>query len=216
MKPVIFKALMFGLVALVGCAGTPNVYYTLSPAPTAALATKATDASTASKPTQTRTSVPYVLANVTVPAQVDDTPLIVRLADDRLMILTHDRWTASLGSLIQNALAQNLTLQLGMPPLQSPDMVQGIAKAMRVSIDVQRFDMVPGQYADLDAVWEVRSLVSDRQKPIICYSRLRQTVDVGVAPLVAAQQANITRLSTQIAEVLSTGKPPASVTCQTA
>jgi uncharacterized lipoprotein YmbA len=205
-KPIILLAMLAGLFALAGCASTPNVYYTLSPvsspAPPLAAATKLKIG-------------PYSLAAVSVPPQVDEAPLIVRMADNRLMLLTHDRWTAPLGELIHSALSQNLAQELGMPPVSNLGMTDGLVNVTRVRVDVQRFDMVPGQFVDLDSVWEVRSSEA-RARPVICFTRLRQSVDVGVAPLVTAQQANIARLATEIAAVLSTGKPnpQATVTCQ--
>jgi uncharacterized lipoprotein YmbA len=202
-KPFKLAALIAGLFVLAGCASTPNVYYTLSPE------TAVSALAAPSKPLAT----PYALTPISVPSQVDETPLIVRMAGNRVMVLTHDRWSAPLGELIHNALSQNLTQQLGMPPVRNLGMTDGLSNVTRVIVDVQRFDLVPGQFADLDAVWEVRA-ANARVRPVICYSRLRQPVDVGVLPLVAAQQANIARLSTEIAAVLSTGKPQASVSCQ--
>ena len=202
-KPFKLAALIAGLFVLAGCASTPNVYYTLSPE------TAVSALAAPSKPL----AGPYALAPISVPSQVDETPLIVRMAGNRVMVLTHDRWSAPLGELIHNALSQNLTQQLGMPPVRNLGMTDGLSNVTRVIVDVQRFDLVPGQFADLDAVWEVRA-ANARVRPVICYSRLRQPVDVGVLPLVAAQQANIARLSTEIAAVLSTGKPQASVSCQ--
>jgi uncharacterized protein len=156
----------------------------------------------------------YALEAVGVPPQVDETPLIVRMADNRLMLLTHDRWSAPLSELIHNALSLNLTQELGMPPVRNIGMTDGLNNVTKVMVDVQRFDMVPGQFADLDAVWEVRSS-NARVRPVICFTRLRQPVDVGVVPLVTAQQTNITRLSAEIATVLRTGKPQVSASCQT-
>jgi uncharacterized lipoprotein YmbA len=203
-NPFKYFGLLTGLVMLVGCGSTPNVYYTLSPA-----SSPEAVASSAPKPFLK----PYSVSIVGVPPQVDDTPLIVRMADNRLLLLTHDRWTAPLGELIQNALAQNLTQQLGMPPVRGFDMTEGLGNATRVIVNVQRFDMVPGEFAELETVWEVRS-ADARVRPLICYSRLRQSVDIGVVPLVAAQQTNIKELSAEIAATLQSGKPPASVTCQ--
>lgn len=204
-NPFKYVGLVAGLVMLAGCGSTPNAYYTLSPASSPEAA-----AAIAPKPFLK----PYTVSIAGVPPQVDDIPLIVRMADNRLLLLTNDRWTAPLGELIQNALAQNLTQQLGMPPVRGFDMTEGLNRATRVIVNVQRFDMVPGQFAELETVWEVRSPEA-RVRPIICYSRLRQSVDIGVVPLVAAQQTNIKGLSAEIATTLQSGKPPASVTCQT-
>lgn len=189
---------------LTGCASQPNVYYTLTaPAPTE----------------QTKTSEPsasdlYTIASVNVPAPVDDTLLIVRQSDDRLMKLAHDRWTAPLGKQLGNALAVALTRELGMPPL-SKTQAAADSRVTSISVDVQRFDLVPGQYAELAAVWQVSPMVTPSKTPkLICYTVARESVEPGVAPLVKAQQQNIAKLAQAIVSGWQSGRVSAGTKCQ--
>lgn len=192
------------VLALVGCASQPSVYYTLT-------------APAASQQLKANAAVPiglYSIASVSVPAPVDDTLIIVRQSDDRLMKLAHDRWTAPLGKQFGNALAVALTDELGMPPI-STTQASVDAKVTNISVDVQRFDLLPGQYAELAAVWQVSvGLINTGSPNLICYTVVRQSVEPGVAPLVQAQQMNIQKLAKAISLRLQTGQPDAGTQCQ--
>lgn len=212
------KSLLTALVmgaALAGCGGTPNVYYTLTANSEQAAAGKAPAAQAPGL---------YTLGTVNVPPPVDDTMLVVRQSDDQLMKLAHDRWTAPLGKQVSNALAVALTQQLGMPPLSSAQASGKQAPVTKFSVDIQRFDLVPGQFAALTAVWQIRPGASTSTSrsttsnisttSLTCYTELRQSVEPGVAPLVKAQQRNIEQLAQAMSSVWQTGSWPASTRCQ--
>lgn len=199
--------MLVGALLMGGCAGQPSVYYTLTAAP---------DDTTAGTAVSSAVGL-YTITSISVPAPVDDTLLVVRQSDDRLMKLAHDRWTAPLGKQFGNALAVALTRELGMPPLsRTQAAVDGMV--MNISVDVQRFDLVPGQYAELAAVWQLApgssSSKSANSKKKVCYTQVREAVDPGVAPLVKAQQANILKLAAAISAAWQSGQPGAGTRCQ--
>jgi len=192
---------------LAGCASTTTAYYTLSPAES-------------SSPWPKEPGVipqAYALSNVAVPAQVDDTPLIVRQSNDQLMVLTYDKWTAPLGEIMRNAISQELTNKMGMPPLQGVLATTYTAKTRvnELAVDVQRFEMQPGKQATLGVVWRVTFHGQDR-RPVTCYTVLSHPATPGVAPLVLAQQRNVAELATRIAQTLSGNTKPDQTTCQQA
>ncbi|MCD8504453.1 MAG: PqiC family protein [Burkholderiaceae bacterium] len=189
---------------LVGCASQPNVYYTLT-APASNEQTKRS----------ALTSVGlYTIASVSVPSPVDDTLIIVRQSGDQLMKLAHDRWTAPLGKQFNNALAVALTHELGMPPV-SKTQASGDKRVTSLSIDVQRFDLVPGQYAELAVVWQVvPASTSNKAGRLVCYTQVREMVEPGVAPLVKAQQLNIQKLAQAISRGWQTGQSGPGTRCQ--
>lgn len=212
------KSLLTALVmgaALAGCGGTPNVYYTLT--------ANSEQAGAGNAPAAQAPGL-YTLGTVNVPPPVDDTMLVVRQSDDQLMKLAHDRWTAPLGKQVSNALAVALTQQLGMPPLSSAQASGKQAPVTKFSVDIQRFDLVPGQFAALTAVWQIRpgaststsrSTTSNKSTMnLTCYTELRQSVEPGVAPLVQAQQRNIEQLAQAMSNVWLMGSWPASTRCQ--
>lgn len=193
------------MVLLASCASQPNVYYTLT-AP-AQLTEPGTQAASAPGP--------YTITTVSVPAPVDDTLLVVRQSGDQVMKLAHDRWTAPLGKQISNALAVALTRELGMPPLSRSQAARDAGPVTTLSVDVQRFDLLPGQYAELSVVWQLTP-ASNMVKPpsVACYTTVRESVEPGVAPLVKAQQANILKLAKAISQGWQTGQPGSDTRCQ--
>jgi hypothetical protein len=154
----------------------------------------------------------YTLSEISVPAQVDNLSLVVRQGDGRLMVLSEDRWTGSLSSQLSTALAQSLTQRLGMPPLQKLVSEAAMTSVTKVQLDVQRFDLIPGQSVSLDAVWSIRFAGS--KAFLTCYTRLQQPVGIGVLALVQGQQDNVQALAGQLAQALLSRKAPAGSTCQ--
>lgn len=199
-----FGLIVVATLALGACASQPNVYYTLT----------APADSQLSKKTALPTTGIYTIASVTVPAPVDDTLIIVRQSGDQLMKLAHDRWTAPLGKQFGNALAVALTNEIGMPPV-SKTQAAGDKNVTNLTVDVQRFDLVPGQYAELAAVWQVTSAApSGKTTRLVCYTQVREAVEPGVAPLVKAQQQNIQKLADAISRGWQTGQLGAGTRCQ--
>jgi len=205
-KPFLTLLVVSGV--LVGCASEPNVYYTLT-------ANEQAQATNGQRVLDAGATGLYTLSPVAIPAPVDDVMLVVRRSDDQLMKLAHDRWTAPLGKQVDNALAVALTQVLGMPPLSRSQLAGKDSDVTRFSVDIQRFDLVPGQYAALTAVWQLRGGAANQTPATLtCYTELRQSVDPGVAPLVRAQQLNIAQLAQAMASVWQRGEMPASTRCQ--
>lgn len=200
-------ALALGVLSLAGCTGSPAQHYTLSQMDSqAALVSKSAGA-----PSSGGVGL-YTLSEISVPAQVDNLSLVVRQGDGRLMVLSEDRWTGSLSSQLSTALSQSLTQRLGMPPLQKLVSEAAMTSVTKVQLDVQRFDLMPGQSVSLDAVWSVRFPGS--KSFLTCYTRLQQPVGIGVLALVQGQQDNVQALAAQLAEALLSRKAPAGSRCQ--
>ena len=194
-------ALSLGVLSLVGCAGPPAQHYTLSRVE-----------SQASPAPATERVGPYTLSEISVPAEADNVSLVVRQGDGRLMVLSEDRWTGSLSSQLSTALSQSLTQRVGMPPVQKLVAEAAVASVTKIQLDVQRFDLLPGQSVALDAVWSVRFPGS--KTFLTCYTRLQQPVGVGVLALVQGQQDNVQALAEQVAEALITRKGSVGSTCR--
>ena len=80
----------------------------------------------------------WQLAPVTMPAQVDRPQLVVRAADDSLVVLEQERWIAPLADEMHAAIAERLVQRFGLGAAGTP---------LRVRVEVQRFDSVPGRRA---------------------------------------------------------------------
>lgn len=157
------------------CASTPTQYLTLVP-PAARTAPGSGDA------------IGPALLTVITPSQVDQPQLAVRHSDGSMALVETERWIAPLGDEIHTALALNLARQ--WPP-DSAD--------VRVTVDVQRFDSVPGQYALIDAVWTVATTGSPSLKSS-CRSSIRIPVSAGYPALAKGHQAALEQLAGQIAK----------------
>ena len=108
-----------------------------------------------------------------------------------------------------------LTQLLGAAPLSRAQTADQSARVTTVTVDVQRFDMVPAQFALLAATWQVNPPASSKvPQRLTCYTEVSQSVAPGVAPLVQAQQQNIELLAQAISQAWHTGQVGAQTRCQ--
>jgi uncharacterized protein len=129
------------VAAATGCASAPARFYSLD--------------STATPDGAAPVNYPIMVGPVSVPAAVDRPEFVVQSAPNRVDIDEFNRWDAPLNDSIAQAVAGDLVKLLGTPNVASAPMAN-FAPAYRVTIDVQRFDSVPGQSALVEAVWTVR------------------------------------------------------------
>lgn len=202
-----FKRLMMamGVLSLVGCAGPPAQHYTLS-----RVEAQSARSSSSVSSMSVKAGV-YTLADIGVPAEANNISLVVRQGDGRLMVLSDDRWTGSLPSQLSTAISQEMTLRLGMPPIQKLVAEAAASSVTNIQVDVQRFDLIPGQFVAIDAVWSMRFPGS--KSFLTCYTRLQQPVGIGVLALVQGQQINVQALAAQLSEALINRKAPSGSSC---
>jgi uncharacterized protein len=92
---------------------------------------------------------------VSIPAEVDRPQFVVQAAPNRVDIDEFNRWDAPLNDAIARAVAGDLVRLLGTPDVAAAPLAN-FDPAYRVTIDVQRFESVPGKVALVEAVWTVR------------------------------------------------------------
>jgi uncharacterized lipoprotein YmbA len=131
-------------VVAVGCSTAPSKFYSLS----------STSAADGTPPTP----VAVMVGPVTIPASVDQPEFVVQVAANRVQVDEFNRWVAPLGDAIARAVAGDLVVLLGSPEVASSQLANFVPD-YRVTIDVQRFESVPGNAATLEAVWTVRKTV---------------------------------------------------------
>jgi uncharacterized protein len=189
-----------GLLAA-GCASTPQTrFHTLLPAPAAGVARAAP-----ALPAQS-----WELAAVTVPVQVDQPQLVVRMPDDTLAVLEYDRWIAPLGDEIRAALTQRIgaALAAGAAPAAP-------GKTWRIAVDVQRFDSAVGRYARQETEWAIRA--ADGSGPALrCRSVFEQPVTSGVPALAAGHRVATAQLGDTLAAALKAAAAGAAPGCAAA
>jgi uncharacterized lipoprotein YmbA len=179
MKATLLKVLI-AAVTLASCASAPTQYLTLMPPPGGAVASISAQ-------------VPVV--TVTVPSQVDQSELVVRQSDGSLALLQSVRWIAPLADEIRTALALSLSERWAALP------------AMRINVDVQRFDSVPGQYACIESAWTLTAPGSPAQK-FSGRSAIKESVGRSYAALAAGHRQALDEIAAQIlAQAHAIGTP---------
>ncbi len=91
---------------------------------------------------------------VSVPASVDRPEFVLQTAPNRVDVDEFNRWAAPLNDAVAQVVAGDLVKLLGTPNVAAAPMAN-FDPAYRVTIDVQRFESVPGQSALVEAVWTV-------------------------------------------------------------
>lgn len=174
-------------MALIGCGTAPPTrLHSLLPSPAAASAS----ATVISTPA----AASWELAGISLPAQVDQPQWLVRLADDSLVSLEHDRWVAPLTDEIRGALAQHITAALQAAPL--PNVVP--AARWRMGVEVMRLDAAPGRYSRWDVAWTLQR-AGAATPALRCRGVFEQAAAAGLPALAAAHRANVARLGATLA-----------------
>lgn len=139
---------------------------------------------------------------VSVPASVDQPQFVLQVAPNRVTVDEFSRWASPLSDGIARAVAGNLAVLLGTPRVATAPFAN-FDPTYRVTIDVQRFESVPGQTALVDAVWAVRradggasrtgrttahETVEDKTNDALAaaHSRALATVSAGIAAAIRA------------------------------
>lgn len=189
--------------ALAACGSSPPVhYYTLQrPADQA--------------PAGPAAPAPFLIEvlPVSISTQADQPQLMVRTGDGSVSALYSERWSSPLGDEIRGALSDALKRELGALDVQvvrpGPE-----AAVWRVQTDVQRFELVSGSMAQLDATWRVRP-VNMKGVGMLCRSVVTESVsDTAVPSLIAAQQRAVANLAGAMASAIRGQTPAGSASVQ--
>jgi uncharacterized lipoprotein YmbA len=174
-------------VAAAGCfASAPARFYTLSSTATANDAAPANCA--------------VLVGVVSVPAAVDRPQFVVQIAPNRVELDEFNRWAAPLNDGIARAVAGDLAVLLGTPDVAA-GAVANFDPTYRVTIDVQRFDSVPGEAVLIDAVWTVRTVAGGATRSGRTVAR-EVVQNAGFDELAAAHSRALAKMSADIAAAI--------------
>jgi uncharacterized lipoprotein YmbA len=130
------------LVAVVaGCTSAPSRFYTLN--------------STATGNGATTSNVAVIVGPVSIPGEVDRPQFTVQVAPNRVAVDEFNRWAAPLSENIARVVAGDLSALLGTPRVAAMPAANFTAD-YQVTINIQRFETVPGKSVLVDAVWVIR------------------------------------------------------------
>jgi uncharacterized protein len=173
---------LVALVVLGGCASAPAPrYHSL-------LATGAAAVRETGLP-----PMPIDLAPVGVPAAVDQPQWVVRLPDDTLRILEQEQWVSPLRAELRAALFERLAQRFAAVDVRTAPSSQ----AVRVKVDVQRFESIAGKEVWLDSVWSAQADVGKAQA-LVCHSSVHESAPGDLTALAAAHRRAVVRLADQI------------------
>ena len=187
--------LCLALLLLTGCSRSPRViYYTLN----------VTAAPEAAAP------APFsvALGPVSVPAMVDQPQLVVQTGANRVDILEIHLWAAPLTSEIPRIIVADLAVLLRSAQVSAYTQNAGVDADYRVQVDIQRFEMTPGEAATVEALWSVRRVGGDAPRKT---GRTVVSEPAGVAgyeALVAAQSRALVAVSRDLAQALRAEAAP--------
>jgi uncharacterized protein len=182
---VIRAVLVVATLAIAACASSPpSRFFTLSGAP---------------MPASPSNALSIVVGPVTIPGVVDRPEIVVTVGENEVWLDEFNRWASPLADAIAVATGENLGAQLSTA--RATSLVQSAVEAdYRVSIEVQRFESVPGAYALLDAVFTVRRTADARTGTGRTTAR-ESTTDKSYEALAAAHSRALARLAGDIAAV---------------
>lgn len=189
-------------LALTACASAPVTrFHTLVPAEAAPPAAASASA------------VSWELLPVDIPVQVSRPQLVVRLADDTLAVLEHDRWIAPLDVDLRVALGEQLATRLGPPAAAGANAAGTGAAHWRIDVQVLRFDSEANQHARLTADWAIRG----RTASLSCRTTIEEAATgASVTAIVRAHQRVVGRLADAMAVALGGMVRGDVVTCPSA
>jgi uncharacterized protein len=135
------------------------------------------------------------LAAVSVPPQVDQPQWLVRNPDGTLSLLEQERWVAPLRSELQGALLDRWAKGWGGRPA-----VAGVKEtSWRVTVDVTRWEALPGREVRLESRWSAAS----GPMVLTCRSVIQEAaLNDGSAPILALASSHrraVVRLADEVA-----------------
>lgn len=182
---VLLSAFVAG--AVFGCgASAPARFYTLNSTATATGAPAA--------------SYAVLVGPVSVPSAVDRPQFVIQVAPNRVELDEFNRWAAPLNDGIARAVAGNLAVLLGTPHVAAAP-ATNFDPTYRVTIDVQRFESIPGEAVVVDAAWAVRTVAGGATRTGRTVAR-EAVRDGRFEELAAAHSRALAKLSSDIAAAI--------------
>ena len=128
-------------LASMGCASANAKFYTLD--------------STATPDGTPAVRRAIAVGPVALPPSVDRPQFVVQVAPNQVSVDEFHRWAGPLDDAVARAVAGDLAVLLGTSDVAVVP-VAGFVPTHRVTIDVQRFESVPGDRVLVEALWAVR------------------------------------------------------------
>jgi len=182
-------------VTLAGCTGTsgPATFYLLRSTENGSQGSIST--------TGGSKNISILVGPITLPDYLDRTQIVTVTGEHMLALDEFSRWAESLQESFYRVLIEDLSSLLNTPEVYGNNQSGSISADYQVTIDVTRFDVVPGGNAVLTAFWSISkdgNVPSIRRKSV-----LRAPVSAtGFPGVVDAQNRTLTAFSRDIASAI--------------
>ena len=133
---------------------------------------------------------------------LDRSDIVIRDSQNQIRLAEFSQWAGPLQENFSRVLAENLSILLTTDRVGIFPGTRAMLFDFNVTVDVTRFDGIPGQKADLRARWAI--LDKNRKKMLFeNHSALSQpTQDESLEALIAAESRTLSDLSREIAEAV--------------
>lgn len=186
---------------LTGCGTSPpERFFTLAsePAPISAASTSPT-------------AIAIVVGPVSVPELVDRPQFVVRSGANRVEIAEQSRWAAPLKHEIPRVIADHLGQFIEGARTMTSSSRAVVAADYRVTMDIKRFDSIPGESATIEAVWTVKGRDGASLEG---RSLAREMSGAGYDELVQAHSRALTIVSRDIADAIKGSRSKSALRAQ--
>ena len=135
---------------------------------------------------------------------LDRSDIVIRDSRNQIRLADFSQWAGPLQENFSRVLAENLSVLLATDRVGIFPGTRSIPSDFNVTVDVTRFDGMPGEKADLRARWSV--LDENREKVLHEKHTVlsRPTENDGLEALIAAESHTLADLSREIAEAIKT------------
>jgi uncharacterized lipoprotein YmbA len=142
---------------------------------------------------------------------LDRVDIVIRDSQNQIRLAEFSQWAGPLQENFSRVLAENLSVLLTTDKVGIFPGTRAMSFDFNVTVDITRFDGIPGETADLRARWGI--LDKNRKKMLFeKHTVLNQpTKDGSMEALIAAESRTLADLSREIAEaikILAEGKTP--------
>jgi uncharacterized lipoprotein YmbA len=124
------------------CSSTPDHFYTLTALPDSARGPL-------SPP------IVHVLLNVTVPALVDRSEMVVSTSKNGILVLDHERWAVPLSEQVSQTLARDIEKRRGDILIGDRGFDQASSPPVTMKVDIVRMSAQRGGQASIEAHWRI-------------------------------------------------------------
>jgi uncharacterized lipoprotein YmbA len=162
-----------------------------------------------SEETQTRAvadlgDIGILVGPVRLALYLDRMDIVIRDSQNQIRLAEFSQWAGPLQENFSRILAENLSVLLTTDRVGIFPGTRGMSFDFNVTVNVTRFDGIPGEKADLRARWVI---LGKKRKETLSESHSvlsRPTKDDSMEALIAAESLTLADLSREIAEAIKT------------